>query len=127
VVDKKRKHFLYKANTVHQAMKWKPSIHMPKAAARIWLQVESIAVERLRDITEEDAIAEGVNLAEGLIKGEMLWKDYEHDLNNLSNPKSSFKTLWRSINGAESWEANPWVWVVRFKVVSTTGREAVQL
>lgn len=99
---------------------WKPSIHMPKSAARIWLQVESVRVERVRDISEEDAKVEGVkNYREG---GRFI--DYLLDHSLCGSAKESFETLWQSINGAESWEANPWVWVVSFKVLSTTGKPA---
>lgn len=128
--------FMYKADyaqviTENKNIKgiWKPSIHMPKTAARIWLEVEEVKVERLQDISEEDAIAEGVLplLASSmqLITQGQLYFDY-------SKPKQffneglpalwSFNSLWCSINGTESWEANPWVWAIKFKVLSTTGR-----
>jgi len=85
---------------------WKPSIHMPKSAARIWLEVTDIGVERVREITEEDAMAEGVILGQ-----------FPNDI-----PSAAFCSLWISINGAESWNSNPWVWVVSFKVLSTSGK-----
>ena len=72
-------------------VKWKPSIHMPKAAAMRWLQVEVIRVERLQDISEEDAALEGCYTRDG------------------------FEVIWVKINGQESWDANPWVWVIKFK------------
>lgn len=81
---------------------FKPSIHMPKAAARIWLEITEIKIERLQDISEEDAIAEGVETL-GLYPG--------YDV----SCKGKFEGLWNSINGMESWEANPWVWVIKFK------------
>jgi hypothetical protein len=86
---------------------------MPKAAARIWLEVDLIRVERLWDITNDEAKAEGV---EGL----GLYPGYD------VSSKGKFEALWGKINGAESWEANPWVWVVSFQVLSTTGREAME-
>lgn len=92
--------------------KWKPSIHLPKKYARIWLEVTGVRVERLQDITEEDAKAEG---AEGF----QLYEDWESPL---KGARRSFAELWHSINGAESWNANPWVWVVGFK---RTERKAV--
>lgn len=106
---------------------WKPSIHMPKAAARIWLQVTDIRVERLQDITEEDAIAEGI------LHDEIGFKDYDkerakgyghpdYDYPHVQDARLSFLSLWESINGFESRNANPWVWVVSFKVLSITGR-----
>lgn len=99
---------------------WKPSIHMPKAAARILLQVVEIKVERLHDITEESAKAEGISrYPKSPIYG---YKNYlDADAFCLSAVES-FKTLWCSINGPESWQANPWLWVVKYKVLSTTGK-----
>jgi hypothetical protein len=86
---------------------------MPKAAARIWLEVTDIRVDRLQEITEGDAIAEGV---ERSISGNGLIV-YKHYLKPKYGPSSihSFETLWTKINGPESWKANPWVWVVSFK------------
>lgn len=104
---------------------WKPSIHMPKAAARIWLEITDISVERLQDISKEDAIAEGIEpVADG-------YKNYMPKLSGTSQfcwPTAyhSFQSLWESINGAESWDLNPWLWVVKFKVLSTTGKEVIQ-
>lgn len=82
--------------------RWRPSIHMPKAAARIWLRVADVRVERLQSITQEDAKAEGVKYHPPFAV-------------------QDFFNLWRTINGLESLEANPWVWVVTFEVLSTTG------
>lgn len=114
--------FLYKADgTQLFSAKWKPSIHMPKAAARIWLQVEEIRVERLQDITEADALAEGVkyiSMPQGFFFMNYLIREYVYP----ATPKVSFKTLWEKINGDESWDSNPWVWVVKFKILSTTGK-----
>ena len=111
---------------------------MPKAAARIWLQVTDIRVERLQDISEENAKAEGVKPAhcesnEGcpsnLCKDKCAaigdWWNYMAP-NGEDFPaysaKESFESLWQSINGADSWAANPWVWVISFKVLSTSGK-----
>lgn len=127
----------YKATNNDENTKWKPSIHMPKDAARIWLQVESISVERLKNITEESAKAEGfacitkddgrtykygIPDADGLPgDGKSLgWVWSEWDV----SPKIAFHRLWEKINGAESFEGNQWVWVVKFKVLSTTGKPA---
>lgn len=103
-------------------IKWTPSIHMPKAAARIWLEVVSVKVQRLQDITEQDAVAEGiVPLAMSsmqLAQTGQLYYDYTKPkqlFNEGLQPFWSFNSLWCSINGGESWEANPWVWVVEFK------------
>ncbi len=98
-----------------KALKWKPSIHMPKIAARLWLQIKDVRVERVRDISEGDAIAEGVeSWFEGFFQ-ETRYKDYEDDKDNWRSPYSSFQSLWISINGLKSWDDNPWVWVVEFE------------
>ncbi len=108
---------------------WKPSIHMPKAAARIWLKVKEIGVERLQDIKPEDAVAEEIlPLAMSsmqLAQSGQLYFDYTKPkqlFNDGLPPFWSFSSLWCSINGADSWDANPWVWVVKFEVLSTTGK-----
>lgn len=80
-------------------LRWRPSIHMPRWASRITLEVTDVRVERLQKISEADAIAEGCV------------SDDEFDA------KDRFEWLWESINGEGSWEANPWVWVVEFRRV----------
>ena len=85
---------------------WKPSIHMPKAACRIWLEITDIRVERVQDISEEDAIAEGA-------QGNGDWS---------YTPSDDFENIWKKINGTESWEADPFCWVISFKILSTTGK-----
>lgn len=100
--------------------RWKPSIHMPKDAARIWLEITNVRVERLQDITGDDAQSEGISPCHN--HG---WKDYmasvEMDcfIGNYGRT-SSFQSLWQSINGKESWDANPWVWVIEFKRIEKT-------
>jgi hypothetical protein len=101
-----------------QLTKWKPSIHMPKAAARIWLQITDIRVERLHEITDEDAIAEGIKV----IEKDEAYFDYQYNVGSCATAKGSFYSLWTSINGQESFDANPLVWVISFKVLSTTGK-----
>ncbi|EKK1884690.1 hypothetical protein PL866_004351 [Salmonella enterica] len=80
--------------------KWTPSIHMPRWASRITLEITGVRVERLNSITESDAEAEGVNDT-GF--GDLLVDGYRY--------------LWKSIYGEESWADNPWVWVIEFKRV----------
>ena len=92
---------------------WKPSIHMPRWASRITLEITGVRVERLQDISEADAKAEGVTRIP--YPDRFLGPDgVSHE-----NPvhRSLFRDLWKQINGAGSWEANPWVWVVEFKPV----------
>lgn len=114
--------YTYKANAHPQMPKkgWKPNIHMPKEACRMWLEITNVRVERLNDITEADAIAEGVLLHE---RGTH-WLNYEaqkHGLTqfiyNLRSAKKSFESLWEVINGKESLLSNPWVWVIEYKKV----------
>lgn len=106
--------------------KWTPSIHMPRWASRITLVVIGVRVERLQDISEEDAIAEGIERKDGVGGYPMTgFRDYARDdawFVNVQAAEKSFASLWHSINGAESWDANPWVWVVEFKRVEA-GRE----
>jgi hypothetical protein len=85
--------------------KWKPSIFMPKGFCRIFLEITGIMVERLQDITEGDALKEGIDQSK--CSG-----DWENP------PSCVFTELWESINGKESWEENPWVWVIEFKRIS---------
>jgi len=96
---------------------WRPSIHMTRAASRIDLEVTGIRVERLQDIGEEDAKAEGCERA-----AETTYDDDRLNAECGYFPPSSYahgyRLLWQSINGAGSWAANPWVWVVEFRRVT---------
>lgn len=85
---------------------WKPSIHMPRWASRITLEVTGVRVERVQNISEADARAEGA--------ASMLVPDDDFPQRSY---QLGFKALWARINGAESWAANPWVWIVEFKRV----------
>lgn len=93
----------------------RPSIHMPRWASRILLEITAVRVERLNRVSEEDARAEGVKPA-----GEML-PDYPDTFltprGDFATAKVAFQRLWQSIYGEESWSANPWVWVIEFKRV----------
>ena len=114
---------VYKADdSCKKITKWKPSIHMPKAAARIWLKIIDIRVERLHNISEEDAINEGVKIGESIQKQVNLYYNYESELFNFQQAKASFKSLWISINGNDSWIKNPWVWVIEFKLSNKAGK-----
>ena len=111
---------------------WKPSIHMPKDAARIWLMIEDIRVERVQEISEEDAIAEGIGRwVETRMKSQpthyKVYTDSDPEALYTSCPKDSFETLWVSINGEESWQSNPWVWVIRYRILSKTGRPSLEV
>lgn len=90
--------------------KWKPSIRMPKDAARIWLRITNVRVERLQDITEQDAIAEGIQRTDAVNE----WY-FKAGVYNTDSQLIAFERLWQSINGSGSWNANTWVWVVEFE------------
>lgn len=96
---------------------WRPSIHMPRWASRITLDVLDIRVERLQDISEADAIAEGGTEAmRGWWTHEGLqWNDPGPNHRFGATPIDSYRVLWESINGPGSWGANPWVWAINFK------------
>lgn len=100
---------------------WRPSIHMPRWASRITLEITNIRAERLQDISEADARAEGVEVID--TDGEdMFYRDYfdESHTHNITTARGSFETLWQSIHGFKpprSWDANPWVWAIEFKRV----------
>lgn len=98
------------------AGRWKPADKMPRWASRIILEVTDVRVERLKDITDEQAKAEGIApLPCGRYR---CGHDEEGVVTSLS-PVTAFAWLWESINGAGSWEANPWVWVVAFRRVES--------
>lgn len=89
-----------------EAITWKPSIHMPRAACRLVLEVTGARVERLQAITEADATAEGVEPI--LVPPDGGSCPYYE----------GFRALWGRINGAGSWDQNPWVWVVEFRRIN---------
>ena len=100
-------HYVYPDGSYGEEPKWKPSIHMPKEAARIWLKVTNVRVERLQDITTDQIIAEGVKTEEPF------------SLNG-AEKRYAFSQLWDSTIKKEninrySWEGNPWVWVIEFE------------
>ena len=112
-----QKKLRYKADGEDSFEKWKPSIFMPKSACRIFLKVTNVRVERLNDITEEDAISEGIiKHSDYGSTGYILYTEPEAAYTDI-DAVYSFESLWESINGKESWEANPWVWVYDFKRV----------
>lgn len=89
-----------------------PSIHMPRECSRITLEIVSVRVERLQDISRDDAMAEGIVIQRD---GGFALADTTHY--HFVDPRDSYGSLWESINGPGSWDANPWVWCVEFKVV----------
>lgn len=99
----------------------RPSIFMPRTAARRFLEVTNVRAERLQEISHEDAIAEGIiplgmSIMQVVTMGQQ-YLDYSKRrklLNDGLSPTESFKSLWESLNGPESWKFNPWVWVYEF-------------
>lgn len=116
--SKKREHgcYMYRAscedNEYPSADTWHPSIHMPKEAARIWLKVTDVRVERLQEISEDGAKAEGANFKNGKNVG------FEEKMNRTAIER--FTEIWNStIKKSDldryGWDANPWVWVIEFE------------
>ena len=102
---------IYRANNPEDGYKWKPSIHMPKKYARIWLEITNIRVERLQEISEEDSIAEGSQ-----IPCSELPKSCQQ---GTLTERTQFSRIWDSINGKKyPWADNPWVWVIEFLLES---------
>jgi hypothetical protein len=107
---------LYRADFADgpRPIKYRPSIHMPRAASRIQLEVTGVRVERLQDISEADAMAEGCDPyipGEGIVPRPTRADDYAYRPQYVEG----YRQLWEDINGAGSWDANPWVWVVEFR------------
>lgn len=111
---------LYKADLTDEAqervpamlgLEWRNPLYMPREISRITLEITGIRIERLQEISKADAVAEGIeriNVAE-----HWAWRDYTGN-GQLLSPRMSYQSLWESINGPESWESNPWVWVIEF-------------
>lgn len=95
--------------------KWRPCLFMRRWMSRITLDVASVRVERLHDISEADAKAEGALYHDGGGIGHSGWRHDLHHGHVYTSARESFFALWKSINGEESLKANPWVWVVEFK------------
>lgn len=110
-------HYGYKAsiaNSEDAEEPWKPSIHMPKEAARIWLKVTDVRVERLQDITEDDAEAEGAIDNRGFIHSP------ENEYDRIHTAREHFIKIWnntikKSDLNRYGWNANPWVWAIEYE------------
>ncbi len=95
---------------------WKPSIFMPRAASRITLEITQIGVERLQDISEADAVDEGIESAKyPHPQADTVYRNYLEDSKWFNSPVSSYRSLWEKINGEDSWNENPWVWKISLK------------
>lgn len=100
--------YVYRADGFYGEEKWTPSIHMPRSACRLLLEITDVRVERLNDINEQDALAEGMDDGTSQAAIAVGW---------FEKPRKAFRRLWERIYGQESWDSNPWVWVVEFKQV----------
>lgn len=104
----------WQRNDIADVTKWKPSIHMPKEATRIWLRVTDVRVERLQEITVDGCHREGINIETSAVTdGETLNRKHDFSL-------EKFETLWdstvkKSDIDRYGWDANPWVWVIEFE------------
>ena len=98
-------------------MRWQPAIHMPRWASRITLEITGVRVERVQDISEADATAEGTPcyVCDRPMDGRS--EDDCHCFHRRA-AASDYRMLWESINGPGSWDANPWCWVIEFRRVS---------
>lgn len=116
----KSSHYRFKADNdpLHNGMRWKPSIHMPFEAARIFLEITDVRVQRLQHITPMDAAEEGIAIASRFGDDVNTWMCYGDDTGTTNSAYYSFLTLWQSINGRDSWYDNPWVWVLTFKRIT---------
>lgn len=124
----------YRASRPWEKVKWTPSIHMFRWACRSIREVTEIRVQRLQDISEEDAAAEG--LKSWTKDGKLFkWAPFEQHISGEHDPvwawrdmptsaRDAYAKLWDSINGKGSWDANPWVWAISFKRVESDPRAA---
>ena len=103
-------------DVVGTPVKWRPSIHMPRQASRITLEITNVRVERLQDITEEDALAEGIDGLNDNSHDDVI--NFSHRTHMVIDSGITwFGALWEKLYGLDSWNANPWVWVIDFEVV----------
>jgi len=109
----KPEHCIHRATWSGSDLLWRPSIHMPRWACRILLEITAVRVERLQDISGDQAEAEGVDSS--MCRQFLETSPSRHECNEAVI--HGFAGLWASINGDDSWRANPWVWVVEFKRV----------
>ncbi|SAF46093.1 hypothetical protein [Enterobacter kobei] len=122
---------LYAADGEGPYRKWTPSIHMPRWASRILLEITGVRVERLQNISDADCIAEGIiPVPKDRDDDHQFWRDYHLSGDGtfcVHSPRESFESLWKSVRGKSfeqeedtgpgSWHANPWVWAIKFKRV----------
>lgn len=118
--DTSLRHVRFRADGAKPWGPWRPSIHMPRWASRLTLRVESVRVERVQEISNEDARAEGIQVLPLQDANDpSAWWQSSPGKNQGRSPRHSFIKLWNSINASRgySWESNPWGWAVAFSVV----------
>lgn len=103
----------------HEDTKWTPSIFMPRIACRIFQRIVEINPEPLHLITPDDAINEGIEMRDTLYSRERHYRNYQTK-GFTTAPVLSYRTLWEKINGADSWNSNPWVWRIRTETLTHT-------
>jgi hypothetical protein len=112
--------FHYRATEDAGGLLWRPSIHMPRWASRITLEIQDVRVERLQEITNADAIDEGAENGVSLsgLSLAQCTRLAELATTGLKAHRLGFAWLWESINGTGSWDANPWIWRIEFRRVT---------
>lgn len=116
---------IYRASHPNYPGPWRPSIHMPRWASRIDLEVTGVRVERLQDISEGDALAEGITSVRSPEWDGAHWPKWRREFDAAKargakpplgpSPSEVYRALWEDISSAKSWAANPWVWAVTFR------------
>lgn len=115
---------------IRNELRWRPSIHMPRWASRLTLEITEVRVERLQEVSQADAAAEGLMTWLGRdcdgdprLDGRMYdftawgWQQPTHESDGFMSAYAAYRDLWKHINGPDSWDANPWVWAVSFRVL----------
>jgi hypothetical protein len=127
VLEERGRPVFYRATDYQEvkAGRWRPSIHMPRWASRITLEITDVRVERLADISEADAIAEGTTTVRSADWERKHFPDWRREFDAACaqkvkpplgpTPRRAFQALWEEINGPNSWDANPWVWAISFR------------
>lgn len=108
----------WKATDPYLNVPWRPSVHMPRWASRITLEVLSVRPERVQEISDDDAKAEGVETIPAFADGGWPWESYTSPVHSDVASETAvlaFSDIWNSIHGDGAWDANPWVWRVEFR------------
>jgi hypothetical protein len=115
----------WEADTVHHPCDWGRYRHgrfLPMALARTWLRITDVRIERIQEITEEDALAEGVAIDAGHCYKVAGHPEWAH-----ATARGCFETLWGSLHGSESWDSNSWVWVYSFERAESPKKDSARL